>query len=78
MPALKNHPRVLQDPAIMVGKPCIAGTRIPVDLILRKLGAGMSIDDLLEGYPSLSREDVHAALRYAAAAVALETLSAAE
>ena len=54
------------NPEIMLGKPIIKGTRIPVELIVRKLGEGSTIEDLLEGYPNLSREAVQAALVYAA------------
>ncbi len=53
------------DPAVMMGKPVIAGTRITVELILEKLGAGETLEDLLLDYPQLSREAVQAALRYA-------------
>jgi uncharacterized protein (DUF433 family) len=42
-------------PEVMLGKPVIKGTRIPVDLIVRKLGEGASFEDLLDGYPNLSR-----------------------
>jgi len=54
------------NPDIMLGKPVIKGTRIPVELIVRKLGEGSTIEDLLDGYPNLSRESVQAALVYAA------------
>jgi uncharacterized protein (DUF433 family) len=67
MPAVPGHPRISIDAHTLVGKPRITGTRIGVDLILRKLGGGASIDWLLEGYPSISREDIYAALDYAAA-----------
>lgn len=50
----------------MTGKPCIKGTRVTVELILRKLGAGRSFADLLESYPKLSEEDLRAALAFAA------------
>ncbi|MBX2978199.1 MAG: DUF433 domain-containing protein [Flavobacteriales bacterium] len=53
------------DPGVMLGKPCIKGTRIPVELIVRKFAAGESEADLLRGYPRLSREAIRAALRYA-------------
>jgi len=53
-------------PDIMLGKPVIRGTRIPVELIIRKLGEGATIADLLDGYPALSREKIMAALIYAA------------
>jgi len=57
-----THSRISADPAIMLGKPCIKGTRITVELILRKLGAGRSFADLLEAYPQLAEEDLRAAL----------------
>ncbi|HEX8600258.1 MAG TPA: DUF433 domain-containing protein [Chloroflexia bacterium] len=57
---------VISDPAIMMGKPVIAGTRLTVELILEKLGAGHSIDDLLQDHPRLTREGVLAALTFAA------------
>jgi uncharacterized protein (DUF433 family) len=50
----------------MLEKPVIRGTRIPVELLLRKLSGGASEADLLDGYPRLTREDIHAAMRYAA------------
>jgi uncharacterized protein (DUF433 family) len=56
------HARIAADPAVMMGKPCIKGTRITVELILRKLGAGRSFADLLEAYPQLMEEDLRAAL----------------
>jgi uncharacterized protein (DUF433 family) len=56
----------------MLGKPVIRGTRIPVELILRKLSEGVTESDLLDAYPRLSREDIQAAIRYAADALAHE------
>jgi uncharacterized protein (DUF433 family) len=53
-------------PEIMMGKPVIRGTRISVELIIRKLGEGSSVEDLLDGYPNLNREAVQNALLYAA------------
>jgi len=50
----------------MSGKPVIRGTRIPVELIIRKLGEGAFIEDLLDGYPNLEKNDIQAALLYAA------------
>jgi uncharacterized protein (DUF433 family) len=61
-------------PAVMLGKPVIRGTRIPVELILRKLGEGATEADLLDAYPRLTREDIHAALAYAADSLAHETI----
>lgn len=64
--------RIEMNPAVMMGKPVIRGTRIPVELILRKLGEGATEEDLLDAYPRLTRADIHAAIRYAADAVAHE------
>jgi uncharacterized protein (DUF433 family) len=50
----------------MVGKPVIRGTRIPVDLLLRLLGAGHSIESILDAYPGITREDIFAAQAFAA------------
>jgi uncharacterized protein (DUF433 family) len=61
-----QHERIVSDPDIMMGKPTIKGTRITVELILENLGDEMTTSELLEGYPHLTPEDVHAALRFAA------------
>lgn len=66
------HERIDTDPAVMLGKPVIRGTRITVELLLRKLGEGATVDDLLEAYPHLDRDDVRAALSYAADVMAHE------
>jgi uncharacterized protein (DUF433 family) len=58
--------RVEVNPQVMLGKPVIRGTRIPVELLLRKLSEGASEVDLLDAYPRLTRDDIHAAIRYAA------------
>ena len=71
MPVVPGHPRISIDADMVFGKPRVTGTRIGVDLILRKLAAGASIDWLLEGYPSITREDVYAALEYAASRMEL-------
>jgi uncharacterized protein (DUF433 family) len=57
--------RIEVNPEVMLGKPVIRGTRIPVELLLRKLGEGASEADLLDAYPRLTREDIQAAVRYA-------------
>jgi uncharacterized protein (DUF433 family) len=57
--------RVEMNPRVMLGKPVIRGTRIRVELILRKLDEGASEADLLDAYPRLTREDIQAAMRYA-------------
>ena len=54
------------NPEIMLGKPVIQGTRIPVELIIRKLGEGVTIEELLEAFPNLTKEDIYEALKYAA------------
>ncbi|HEX6803800.1 MAG TPA: DUF433 domain-containing protein [Terriglobales bacterium] len=51
---------------VMLGKPVIRGTRISVEIILRKLSEGATEADLLDAYPRLSGEDIQAAIRYAA------------
>jgi uncharacterized protein (DUF433 family) len=72
------HDRISSDPAIMMGKPCIRGTRITVELVLRKLGAGRSFQDILGAYPNLSEDDLRAALAFAADYLQHETVLAAE
>ncbi len=57
--------RISIDPDVCNGRPVIKGTRIPVQTILEFLGAGDSIEDVLEEYPSLSREDVYACIQFA-------------
>jgi uncharacterized protein (DUF433 family) len=58
--------RIESRPRVMLGKPVIRGTRITVEILLEKLAAGLSPEDILEQYPRLSREDVLAARAYAA------------
>ncbi len=58
--------RISINPKVCHGKPCIKGTRIWVSLIVDNLAAGSSEEEILEAYPSLSREDIRAALAYAA------------
>ena len=58
--------RIETNPNILGGKPVIKGTRIPVELILRKLGEGASIEELLESYPNLTKEDILAILSFSA------------
>jgi uncharacterized protein (DUF433 family) len=66
---------ITADPAILGGKPVIAGTRISVQLILEKMGDGWSIQDLLEDYPHLTREQIIAAIAYAASAMGMPRAS---
>jgi uncharacterized protein (DUF433 family) len=73
-----DHPRISQDPKVMVGKPVIRGTRITVELILRALGRGWSVETLLDQYPHLTREDILAAQAFAADSLATIRTVAAE
>jgi uncharacterized protein (DUF433 family) len=60
------HPRIARDPRIMMGKPVIAGTRVPVEAVARQFAASADMAWVLKGFPDLSEEDVRAALAYAA------------
>ena len=66
--------RVVTNPSVMLGKPVIKGTRITVELILRKLAEGKSIEQLLASYQHLSKEDILAALTYASDLIANEEI----
>lgn len=57
---------------IMLGKPVIRGTRIPVEIILRKLAQNISLAEILRDYPKLTKQDIQAALAYAAAVLSEE------
>lgn len=57
--------RIVVNPKIMVGKPVIKGTRIPVEAILRKLAQNIDTKEILEDYPRLTKEDIKAAIMYA-------------
>ena len=57
--------RISIDPKVCHGKPCIKGTRIPIFVILDALAAGMTLDEIIEEYPPVTREDIQAALYYA-------------
>jgi uncharacterized protein (DUF433 family) len=66
------HDRIEINPKIMLGKPVIRGTRIPVELIVRKLAEGADEKALVQAYPRLSAADIQAALLYAADSLAHE------
>jgi uncharacterized protein (DUF433 family) len=68
------HPRIVINPKIMIGKPVIKGTRVPVVLILHKLLAGLSVQEIIRQHPQLVREDIQAAVDYAAAREADEEI----
>lgn len=57
---------IKSDNQILMGKPVVAGTRVPVELILEKLAAGEPVDQILEAHPRLTRESIYAALAFAA------------
>lgn len=60
-----HHDRITRDPHVLVGKPVVKGTRIPVDLVLARLAANLDVDQLVNAYPELTRDDVRAVLAYA-------------
>ena len=66
--------RIEINPLVMLGKPVIRNTRIPVELVLRKLAEGAAVADLLDAYPRLTEADVRACLAYAADTVAHEEM----
>jgi uncharacterized protein (DUF433 family) len=68
------HERIEITPEVMVGKPVIRGTRITVELILRKLGAGMTPAEVIADHPRLTVEDIRAAQAFAADYLADEEL----
>lgn len=69
-----NNPLIISDPKVMMGKPVIAGTRITVELILEKLAAGESIEQLLDAHPRLTRRAIQAALAFAAQALKADVI----
>ncbi len=64
-----NNQLIQSDPKIMMGKPVVAGPRITVELILEKLAAGETVEQILDEHPRLTRQSVLAALHFAAAAL---------
>jgi len=69
---------IQSDPKIMMGKPVIAGTRITVESILERLGAGETTEAILEAHPRLTREAIQAALSFAAEALRADVVYPAE
>lgn len=68
-PAMDWRERIVIDPVIHHGVPRIKGTRVPVSVLVGSITDGDSVDDLLVVYPQISRDDIHAALKFAAEAV---------
>lgn len=65
---------IVSDPAVMMGKPVVAGTRITVELILEKLAAGETVEQILDAHPRLTREGIQAALKFAADALRADVI----
>lgn len=66
--------RIEVNPKVMLGKPVIRGTRIPVEIILRKLAQNISVKEILSDYPHLTEEDIRAAIAYAAQSLSTEEI----
>jgi uncharacterized protein (DUF433 family) len=64
---MTEFPRITHILSVMGGKPCIRGMRVTVGMIAGQLGSGMTIDEMLEDYPCLQRDDILEAIRYAGA-----------
>lgn len=69
-----NRKYIISDPKIMMGKPLIAGTRITVELILEKLSAGETFEQILDEHPEITREAINAALAFAAKALKADVI----
>jgi uncharacterized protein (DUF433 family) len=65
---------IVSHPSIMMGKPVIAGTRITVELVLEKLAAGETVEQVLDAHPRLTREGIQAALAFAAEALRADVI----
>ena len=65
-PALNSFPRITRTPGVMGGKPCIKGSRMTVGMIVGQIGEGATLEELMDDFPELKREDILEAIRYAA------------
>ena len=65
---------IVSDPAVMMGKPVVAGTRITVELVLEKMAAGETEDQILEAHPRLTRDGIRAALAFTAEALRADVI----
>ena len=70
--------RIISDPGILGGKPCVKGTRLSVEFILELVASGASRDDIVRSYLQLTTEDVEEALKFAAQSLSNETIMTAE
>jgi uncharacterized protein (DUF433 family) len=73
---MKLPARLASNPDVMMGRPCVKGSRIPVYLLLQKIAAGEDAEQLLAAYPQLTKEDLLACLEYAAALASEEIILA--
>jgi uncharacterized protein (DUF433 family) len=71
---MKLAERIEANSEVMLGKPVIRGTRVPVELILRRISEGATEEDLLASYPHLTRDDIRAAVAFAADTIAYEEI----
>ena len=69
-----QHERIEINPDIMFGRPVVKGTRITVELLLRKLAGGMTVDEIIEDHPHLETADIYAAAAFAADHLAQEEI----
>jgi uncharacterized protein (DUF433 family) len=74
---MNYNQRIVSDYKIMLGKPVIKGTRVTVEVILKKLAEGASVSDVIKMYPNLKKEDVLATLNYASEVISSEEMIAA-
>ena len=73
-PSTSYAERIIVDPSVLAGKPVVKGTRIPVELVLKRLAQDLDVHTLLEAYPRLTVADVQACLAYAQTLVAGEDI----
>jgi uncharacterized protein (DUF433 family) len=71
---MTEFPRITHNPKVMGGKPCIRGMRVTVGMIAGQIGSGTSIDEMLEHFPYLEREDILEAIRYAGAVASMREI----
>lgn len=71
---VEHQQLIISNPNVMMGKPVIAGTRITVELVLEKLAAGETIEEILSAHPRLTREAIQAALKFAAEALRADVI----
>ena len=71
---MKEFPRITHNPKVMGGKPCIRGMRVTVGMIAGQIGSGTTIDEMLEHFPYLEREDILEAIRYAGAVASMREI----